>query len=181
MIVANLQKLSKEVILLTGDNSIVANRLAKKIGISKVIANVFPKDKAKVISDLIKDDKKVMMIGDGINDAISLATATIGVSISSGIDIATNSADVILMNDKLNNIIKLMYISKRTIKNIKQNLFWAFFYNILMIPAAAGLLTKFGIRMNPMLASLAMTISSLTVVFNALRLKKIKLGDDIDV
>ena len=181
MIVANLQKLSKEVILLTGDNSVVANRLAKKIGISKVIANVYPKDKAKVISDLIKDDKKVMMIGDGINDAPSLATATIGVSISSGTDIATNSADVILMNDKLNNIIKLMYISKRTIKNIKQNLFWAFFYNILMIPAAAGLLTKFGIRMNPMLASLAMTISSLTVVFNALRLKKIKLGDDIDV
>ena len=181
MIVANLQKLSKEVILLTGDNSVVANRLAKKIGISKVISDVYPKDKAKVISDLIKDDKKVMMIGDGINDAISLATATIGVSISSGIDIATNSADVILMNDKLNNIIKLMYISKRTIKNIKQNLFWAFFYNILMIPAAAGLLTKFGIRMNPMLASLAMTISSLTVVFNALRLKKIKLGDDIDV
>ena len=181
MIVANLQKLSKEVILLTGDNSVVANRLAKKLGISKVIANVYPKDKAKVISDLIKDDKKVMMIGDGINDAPSLATATIGVSISSGTDIATNSADVILMNDKLNNIIKLMYISKRTIKNIKQNLFWAFFYNILMIPAAAGLLTKFGIRMNPMLASLAMTISSLTVVFNALRLKKIKLGDDIDV
>ena len=181
IIVANLQKLSKEVILLTGDNSVVANRLAKKIGISKVIANVYPKDKAKVISDLIKDDKKVMMIGDGINDAPSLATATIGVSISSGTDIATNSADVILMNDKLNNIIKLMYISKRTIKNIKQNLFWAFFYNILMIPAAAGLLTKFRIRMNPMLASLAMTISSLTVVFNALRLKKIKLGDDIDV
>lgn len=181
MIVANLQKLSKEVILLTGDNSVVANRLAKKLGISKVIANVYPKDKAKVISDLIKDDKKVMMIGDGINDAPSLATATIGVSISSGTDIATNSADVILMNDKLNNIIKLMYISKRTIKNIKQNLFWAFFYNILMIPAAAGLLTKFGIRMNPMLASIAMTISSLTVVFNALRLKKIKLGDDIDV
>ena len=181
IIVANLQKLSKEVILLTGDNSVVANRLAKKIGISKVIANVYPKDKAKVISDLIKDDKKVMMIGDGINDAPSLATATIGVSISSGTDIATNSADVILMNDKLNSIIKLMHISKRTIKNIKQNLFWAFFYNILMIPAAAGLLTKFGIRMNPMLASLAMTISSLTVVFNALRLKKIKLGDDIDV
>lgn len=181
MIVANLQKLSKEVILLTGDNSVVANRLAKKIGISKVISDVYPKDKAKVISDLIKDDKKVMMIGDGINDAPSLATATIGVSISSGTDIATNSADVILMNDKLNSIIKLMYISKRTIKNIKQNLFWAFFYNILMIPAAAGLLTKFGIRMNPMLASLAMTISSLTVVFNALRLKKIKLGDDIDV
>lgn len=179
IIVANLQKLSKEVILLTGDNSVVANRLAKKIGISKVISDVYPKDKAKVITDLIKDDKKVMMIGDGINDAPSLATATIGVSISSGTDIATNSADVILMNDKLNNIIKLMYISKRTIKNIKQNLFWAFFYNILMIPAAAGLLTKFGIRMNPMLASLAMTISSLTVVFNALKLKKIKLGDDI--
>lgn len=181
IIVANLQKLSKEVILLTGDNSVVANRLAKKIGISKVISDVYPKDKAKVITDLIKDDKKVMMIGDGINDAPSLATATIGVSISSGTDIATNSADVILMNDNLNSIIKLMYISKRTIKNIKQNLFWAFFYNILMIPAAAGLLTKFGIRMNPMLASLAMTISSLTVVFNALRLKKIKLGDDIDV
>ena len=147
---------------------------------AQLIFTCSSEEKAEKIKEL-KKNGIVIMCGDGINDSVSLVTADIGVSISSGTDIATNSADVILMNDNLNSIIKLMYISKRTIKNIKQNLFWAFFYNILMIPAAAGLLTKFGIRMNPMLASLAMTISSLTVVFNALRLKKIKLGDDIDV
>jgi Cu+-exporting ATPase len=114
------------------------------------------------------------MVGDGINDAPSLTIADIGVGLNSGTDIAGNSADVILMKDNLNGIYNLIDISKKTLRNIKQNLFWAFFYNICMIPIAIGLLKFINIEMNPMIAGLAMTISSLTVVFNALRLKRWK-------
>ena len=113
-----------------------------------------------------------MMCGDGINDSVSLVTADIGLSISNGTDVAMDSASVVLMNDNLDKINDLIYISERTIRNIKQNLFWAFFYNICMIPIASGLLKGWGIVLNPMIAALAMTISSLTVVLNALRLKK---------
>ena len=113
-----------------------------------------------------------MMVGDGINDAPSLVTATIGVSVNGGTDIAIDSADVILMNDDLKNVTDLISISNMTLRNIKQNLFWAFFYNACMIPIAIGLLKPFNISMNPMFGGLAMMISSLTVVFNALRLKK---------
>ena len=113
-----------------------------------------------------------MMCGDGINDSVSLVIADIGVSISSGTDIAMDSASVILMNDNIERINDLIEISKKTIRNIKQNLFWAFFYNVCMIPIACGILEPFGVTLNPMLAALAMTISSLTVVLNALRLKK---------
>ena len=112
------------------------------------------------------------MCGDGINDSISLVTSDIGVSISSGTDIAMDSASVILMNDNIEKINKLIEISEKTIKHIKQNLFWAFFYNICMIPIACGILEPIEIEMNPMVAAFAMTISSLTVVLNALRLKK---------
>ena len=126
----------------------------------------------------MNNSKKVMMVGDGINDAPSLVTANIGVSVSSGTDIASNSADVILMNDNLYNLLNLIKISDKTIKNIKLNLFWAFFYNICMIPIAVGLFSKFNINMNPMVAGFAMTLSSLTVIFNALRLKKVKLRRD---
>ena len=121
-----------------------------------------------------KDNKKVMMVGDGINDAISLVSSSVGVSIGSGTDIAMDSSDVILMSNNLESIVILIKISKDTLKNIKQNLFWAFFYNVCMIPIAMGLLKPFGIVINPMIASIAMTISSLTVVFNALRLRKRK-------
>ena len=120
-------------------------------------------------------DKTVMMIGDGINDAPSLATSNIGVSIGSGTDIANDSSDVILMNDNLVNIINLINISKKTIKIINENLFWAFFYNICMIPIAIGLFSNFGINMNPMIAGLSMTLSSVTVILNTFRLKKIKV------
>ena len=174
-VIKELKKLNKQVIMLTGDNELTANVIARELGIDEVIANVLPKDKVNKIKELMSSNKKVMMIGDGINDAPSLATANIGVSVSSGTDIANNSADVILMNDNLINLLNLITISNKTIKNIKQNLFWAFFYNICMIPIAIGLFSRWNINMNPMVAGFAMTISSLTVIFNALRLKRLKL------
>lgn len=164
----------REVIMLTGDNEVTANVIAKELNINKVISNVLPSEKVKEINNLMKE-KTVMMIGDGINDAPSLATASIGVSIGSGTDIANDSSDVILMNDNLVNIVNLINISKSTIKIIKENLFWAFFYNICMIPIAIGLLSRFGINMNPMIAGLSMTLSSVTVMLNTLRLKRVKV------
>ena len=169
-IVEKLKKRKIEVIMLTGDNEKTAKAIAKQLGIEKVIANVLPKQKAEEIKKL-KQNGLVMMCGDGINDSVSLVAADIGVSISSGTDIAMDSAEVVLMNDNLEKIEELIEISRKTIKNIKQNLFWAFFYNICMVPIACGILEPLGITMNPMIAAFAMTISSLTVVLNALRLK----------
>ncbi len=169
--ISKLKRLNKEIIMLTGDNEQTATLIADTLGIKKVIAGVFPKDKAKVIHDLTKKGKKVMMVGDGINDAPSLAAATIGVSIHGATDVASDSADVILLTDNLEKIVSFLSISKQTIHIIKQNLFWAFFYNVCMIPIAIGLFKPFHFVMNPMMASAAMTISSLTVVFNTLRLK----------
>ena len=166
-----LNNLGINVIMLTGDNKKTAELIADELGIKKVIADMLPNKKADFIKSLIKDNKKVLMVGDGINDAVALVNATIGVSISDGTDVAVDSSDVILMNNDLNNIVKLLEISKESFKIIKQNLFWAFFYNLIMIPIASGLLAPLGIVMNPMIASLAMTLSSLTVVFNSLRLK----------
>lgn len=177
-VIKELNSRKIETIMLTGDNEKTANLVAKNIAIHKVIANVLPKEKANVIKSLKSKKKTVMMVGDGINDAPSLAIADIGVSISGASDIANDSADIILMNDNLSKILKVIDISRLTIRNIKQNLFWAFFYNILMIPIAIGFLKPIGISLNPMIAGIAMTISSLTVVFNALRLKRMKLGDD---
>ena len=121
---------------------------------------------------LAKEGKMVMMCGDGINDSPALANADIGVSVNSGTDIAMDSSDVILMKKDLSRILDLINISKHTIRNIKQNLFWAFFYNVCMIPIAAGILQPLGITLNPMIAAFSMTISSLTVVLNALRLRR---------
>ena len=174
-VIKKLNNMNKNVIMLTGDNEITAQVIAKELEIKEVIANVLPKDKAEKIQELMSNNKYVMMVGDGINDAVSLVTANIGVALSSGTDIANNSADVILMNNNLINIINMFHISKKTITNIKQNLFLAFFYNMCMIPLAIGLLSKWNINMNPMLGSIAMTLSSITVVLNALRLKNIKL------
>ena len=183
-VIKELKDKNINVLMLTGDNEKTAEIVAKQIGIEKVISNVTPKEKSEKIKELKKDGitllayeegKKnliVIMCGDGINDSISLVTADIGVSISSGTDIAMDSASVILMNDNIEKINELIEISSKTIKNIKQNLFWAFFYNICMIPIACGILEPIGIEMNPMVAAFAMTISSLTVVLNALRLKK---------
>ncbi len=174
-VVQLLQKKHKKVLMLTGDNEKVAQKISSNIGIEKVIANVMPKEKTEVVRRLMQDGGKVMMIGDGINDAPSLAMADIGVSISSGTDIATSSADVILMTNNLVRIVDLITISTKTITNIKQNLFWAFFYNICMIPIAIGLFHPFHFMMNPMVASCAMTISSIMVMINTLRLRKIQL------
>ena len=170
-VVKKLNENNIEQIMLTGDNLDTAKIIGKEIGITKIIANVVPEEKTKIIKDLKKEDKKVLMCGDGINDSPALATADIGVSVNSGTDIALDSSDVILMKDDLNKIIDLITISKKTIKNIKQNLFWAFFYNALMIPIAIGVFKPIGISINPMIAGLAMTLSSLTVILNALRLK----------
>ena len=170
-VVKELNKNNIETIMLTGDNIDTANLIAKEIGITKVISDVVPEEKTKTIKDLKKQGKTVMMCGDGINDSPALATADIGISVNSGTDIAIDSSDVILIKNDLSKILELITISKKTIKNIKQNLFWAFFYNGLMIPIAIGLLKPIGIEINPMVAGLAMTLSSLTVILNALRLK----------
>ena len=171
-VIQKLKRMKKEIIMLTGDNETTATIIAKSIGIDTIIANVSPKEKSIKIKNLIQEGKKVMMVGDGINDAPSLSVSDIGVSLNSGTDIASNSSDVILMKDNLNSIYNLFDISKNTLRNIKQNLFWAFFYNICMIPIAMGILEGIGLVMNPMIAGLAMTISSTTVIVNALRLKK---------
>ena len=173
-----MQKLNEnkiETIMLTGDNKETAEKIAQDIGITKVISNVLPAEKTRVIKDLKEENKYVMMCGDGINDSTALATADIGVSVKSGTDIAMDSSDVILTRNNLDSILKLINISKKTIRIIKENLFWAFFYNVLMIPIAMGILRPFGIAINPMIASLAMVISSLTVILNTLRLRSKKI------
>jgi len=170
-VIESLYASNKRVVMLTGDNENTARYIGEEIGIKEIIANVKPKEKADKIKEL-KKDGLVMMCGDGINDSVSLVTADIGVSISTGTDIAMDSSSVVLMNENLSKINDLLEISKRTIRNIKQNLFWAFFYNICMIPIAMGLFSGLGVAMNPMMSSFAMTLSSLTVVLNACRLIK---------
>lgn len=173
-VINKLKNIDKRIIMLTGDNEIAADIIAKSIGIKEVIANVSPKDKSNKIKELKNKGFKVMMVGDGINDAPSLSLADIGVSLNSAIDIAVDSADVILMRNDLNSIYNLFDIGKKTLGNIKENLFWAFFYNVCMIPISCGLFEFINITMNPMIAGLAMTLSSFTVIINALRLKRWK-------
>lgn len=170
-VINKLKQQGKEVVMLTGDNEKTAKSIADDIGITNVIANVLPKEKAEEIKQL-KKNGLIMMCGDGINDSVSLVTADIGVSVGNGTDIAMDSSDVVLMKDNLEKIPELMNISRRTIRNIKQNLFWAFFYNICMLPIAMGVFSSFGLTMNPMFASLAMTLSSITVTLNSLRLRR---------
>lgn len=173
-VINKLKNIDKRIIMLTGDNEITADIIAKSIGIKEVIANVSPKDKSNKIKELKNKGFKVMMVGDGINDAPSLSLADIGVSLNSAIDIAADSAGVILMRNDLNSIYNLFDIGKKTLGNIKENLFWAFFYNVCMIPISCGLFEFINITMNPMIAGLAMTLSSFTVIINALRLKRWK-------
>ena len=176
-VIKELKDKNINVVMLTGDNEKTAEIVAKQIGIEKVIPNVTPKEKAEKIKEL-KKDGIVIMCGDGINDSISLVTADIGVSISSGTDIAMDSASVILMNDNIEKINELIEISEKTIKNIKQNLFWAFFYNAICIPVAAGVfITLTGWQMSPMLGAAAMSLSSFFVCMNALRLNTFSMHD----
>lgn len=170
-VITELKNKNIDVVMLTGDNEKTANVIANQIGITNVVANVTPKEKAETINKL-KEKGLVMMCGDGINDSVSLVTANIGVSVSSGTDIARDSAQVVIINDNLERINDLLDISSKTVRNIKQNLFWAFFYNVCVIPIAAGILQPLGITLNPMIAAFSMTISSLTVVLNALRLRR---------
>ena len=174
-VIKELNKNKIHTIMLTGDNKETAEKIAKEVGIEKVISNVLPSEKTNVIKELKENNNYVMMCGDGINDSPALATANIGVSVNSGTDIAMDSSDVILTKNDLKSILNLIHISKKTVRNIKQNLFWAFFYNCLMIPIAMGLFNNWGISINPMIASIAMMFSSITVILNTLRLKRIKL------
>ena len=172
-VISSLKKKNINVVMLTGDNEVTAKKIAETVGIETVVANVMPSQKAEYI-EKFKKDGLVMMCGDGINDSVSLVKADIGVSVSSGTDIAMDSAQVVIMNDNLDRINDLIRISSKTIRNISGNLFWAFFYNICMIPIAMGVFVGLGVSMNPMLAALAMVFSSLFVVLNALRLRVVK-------
>ncbi|WKY43362.1 heavy metal translocating P-type ATPase [Eubacteriaceae bacterium ES2] len=173
--VAELKQMGLDIHMLTGDNERTANAIAKQFGIENVIANVLPDEKSGVISSLQNIGQQVIMVGDGINDAPALAQSDVGIAIGNGTDIAIESADVVLMQDNLLNIVSAIQLSRATLRNIKQNLFWALIYNTIGIPVAAGLLyLPLGLTLNPMIAAAAMSLSSVSVVLNALSLKTFK-------
>ncbi len=178
--VSDLHKMGIDTVLLTGDNALSAKAIGKEAGIQNVISDVMPADKEREIRKLQDDGKKTAMIGDGINDAPALTRADVGIAIGKGTDIAIESADVVLMKSSLGDAVTAIKLSRSVMKNIKMNLFWAFFYNALGIPLAAGVFYPvFGILLSPMIGSLAMSLSSLCVVLNALRLRKFK-ADNIE-
>ena len=173
--IETLHKMGIKTVMITGDNENTAKAIAKEVGIDNVLAEVLPKDKAKSIKKLQDKNKKVAMVGDGINDAPALAKADIGIAIGSGSDVAIESGDIVLIRSDLMDVSKAIKLSKATIRNIKQNLFWAFAYNVLGIPVAMGVLHIFGgPLLNPMIAAAAMSLSSISVLLNALRLKNFK-------
>lgn len=170
--IAALRRMGRRVVLLTGDNQRTANAIARQIGVDQVIAQVLPQDKAKCVAQLQQQGQRVAMVGDGVNDAPALAQADVGLAIGAGTDIAIESADVVLMKSSLLDIPSAMDLSRAVLRNIKQNLFWAFFYNSIGIPVAAGVLyPALHLTLNPMLAAAAMSLSSVCVVSNALRLR----------
>ena len=170
--IAALRRSGCEVVLLTGDNQRTAEAIARQVGVDRVIAQVLPQDKAHCIEDLQKAGRLVAMVGDGVNDAPALVTADVGLAIGAGTDVAIESADVVLMRSSLMDIVDAAALSRATLRNIRQNLFWAFFYNSIGIPVAAGVLyPALGITLNPMIAAAAMSLSSVCVVSNALRLR----------
>ena len=173
--IETLHKMGIKTVMITGDNENTAKAIAKEVGIDNVLAEVLPEDKAKSIKKLQDENKKVAMVGDGINDAPALAKADIGIAIGSGSDVAIESGDIVLIRSDLMDVSKAIKLSKATIRNIKQNLFWAFAYNVLGIPVAMGVLHIFGgPLLNPMIAAAAMSLSSISVLLNALRLKNFK-------
>ena len=175
--VGQLRDMGVQVVMLTGDHEATAQAIAKQVGISEVFANVLPSEKADVIEQLQKKGKTVAMVGDGINDAPALTMAEIGIAVGSGTDVAIESADIVLMRDDLSLVAQAIALSRRTLRIIQENLFWAFAYNTLGIPVAAGVLYLFGgPLMNPMLAAGAMSLSSVCVVLNSLRLRRWRSG-----
>jgi len=170
--IAELTRMGLEVIMLTGDNRVTAEAIRDKVGLSKVIAEVLPEDKERIIRNLQDENKKVVMVGDGVNDAPALARADVGIAIGAGTDIAIESADTVLMKSDLLDVVTAIGLSKAVMRNIRQNLFWAFIYNIIGIPVAAGVFYgAFGWLLNPMIGAAAMSFSSVSVVTNALRLR----------
>lgn len=173
--ISQLSGMGIEVVMLTGDNLRTAEAIRRQVGVNRVVAEVFPQDKEQEIRRLQGEGKKVAMVGDGINDAPALARADVGIAIGAGTDIAVESADIVLMRSDLLDVVTAIQLSKATIRNIKQNLFWAFIYNIIGIPVAAGVFfLPFALKLNPMIGAFAMSFSSVFVVTNALRLRWFK-------
>ncbi len=171
--VLQLQKMDIQVVMLTGDNEKTAKAIGESVGVNKIYAGVMPQDKERIVREY-KEKGKTAMVGDGINDALALTSADVGVAIGAGADVALDAADVVLVKSRLSDVSAAVKLSRKTIKNIKENLFWAFFYNCVGIPVAAGVLVPFGIALTPMLGAAAMSLSSFCVVTNALRLNFFK-------
>jgi Cu+-exporting ATPase len=173
--VAMLKDRRKKVYLITGDNERTARAVARQLGIEQVVANVLPQDKAEIVRRLAGESRTVAMVGDGINDAPALAAADVGIALGSGTDVAIETGDIILVRDDVRDVVAAMDLGAYTMKKIRQNLFWAFFYNLLGLPIAAGILYPFtGFLLNPMIAGAAMAFSSVSVVSNSLLIRRYK-------